>query len=210
MVKTDMPAVESVMHHAAQIMALLAQTAEPFLPNTSAKSLDMIDAKLLDWNELKDGKYLLPEGHQLNESSLLFSKIEDDWVANQLDKLEKSKMENKPQHNLPPIKDEIQFDDFMKMDIRVGKILTAAKVEKADKLLHFTVDMGTDQRSIVSGVAEHYTPEDMVGKQVLVLTNLAPRKIRGVESKGMILFAENAEGKLVLVAPEMEVESGSQ
>jgi methionyl-tRNA synthetase len=151
---------------------------------------------------------LIAAGHQTNAPSILFQKIEDDLVEAEITKLKSSNMSNSI---AAPQKEETSFDDFMKMDIRLGKILSAQKVEKADKLLQLTVDTGIDTRTIISGIAEHYSPEDVVGKMVSVLVNLAPRKIRGVESQGMILMAENSEGKLSFIVPEKEnFEPGSE
>ena len=145
---------------------------------------------------------LVAAGHQLESPSILFAKIEDEQIQIQIDKLHES---TKKQSKFPPMKDEITFDDFTKMDIRVGTITAAKKVEKADKLLQLTVDTGIDTRTVVSGIAEHYQAEDVIGQKVSILLNLAPRKIRGVESQGMILMAESADGDLAFVAPTKEV-----
>ena len=149
---------------------------------------------------------LLKIGHQINKPQILFKKIEDHQIDEQITKLKEASQ--KPS-KFPPMKDEITFDEFMKMDIRVGTITAAEKVEKADKLLKLTVDTGIDSRTVVSGIAEHYNPEDIVGQKVSVLLNLAPRKIRGVESQGMILMAETTEGELAFVSPTKDVESGN-
>ncbi|ROI08965.1 methionine--tRNA ligase [Chryseobacterium sp. H3056] len=194
---------------AAQIAAGLAQICEPFLPFSAEKLQKMFNMQQINWQEIKDQKVLLKTGHQLNAAELLFSKIEDETIEFQIQKLENTKESNKktnPKAN--PMKDEIQFDDFTKIDLRTATILTAEKVEKADKLLKFSVDTGVDVRTVVSGVAESFTPEECVGKQVMILLNLAPRKIRGIESQGMLLLTNNSEGKLVFVTPEQNVENG--
>jgi len=194
---------------AAQIAAGLAQICEPFLPFSAEKLQKMFNMQQINWQEIKDQKVLLKTGHQLNPAELLFSKIEDETIEFQIQKLENTKESNKktnPKAN--PMKDEIQFDDFTKIDLRTATILTAEKVEKADKLLKFSVDTGVDVRTVVSGVAESFTPEECVGKQVMILLNLAPRKIRGIESQGMLLLTNNSEGKLVFVTPEQKVENG--
>lgn len=193
----------------AQIAVGLAQICEPFLPFSAVKLQKMFNVPQLSWKEIKDKKVLIKTGHQINPAELLFSKIEDETIEFQIQKLENTKESNKktnPKAN--PMKDEIQFDDFTKIDLRTATILTAEKVEKADKLLKFTVDTGVDVRTVVSGVAESFTPEECIGKQVMILLNLAPRKIRGIESQGMLLLTNNAEGKLVFVTPDETVENG--
>lgn len=193
----------------AQIAVGLAQICEPFLPFSSAKLLKMFNVSQLSWNEIKIEKVLIKTGHQINPSELLFSKIEDETIEFQVQKLENTKESNKktnPKAN--PMKDEIQFDDFTKIDLRTATILTAEKVEKADKLLKFTVDTGVDVRTVVSGIAESFTPEECIGKQVMILLNLAPRKIRGIESQGMLLLTTKEDGKLAFVTPEEKVENG--
>jgi methionyl-tRNA synthetase len=152
---------------------------------------------------------LLAQGHQIGKAELLFEKIEDEVVETQLAKLQATK-KTQTNPNIMPAKDTITFDEFQKMDIRIGKVLDAEPVPKTDKLLKMTIDTGLDRRTVVSGIAEHYTAEEMVGRQVTILVNLAPRKIRGVESQGMILMAENAEGKLALVSSDdAELMNGS-
>ena len=193
----------------AQIAVGLAQICEPFLPFSADKLQKMFNVPQLSWKEIQDEKVLIKTGHQINPAELLFSKIEDETIEFQIQKLENTKESNKktnPKAN--PMKDEIQFDDFTKIDLRTATILTAEKVEKADKLLKFTVDTGVDVRTVVSGVAESFTPEECIGKQVMILLNLAPRKIRGIESQGMLLLTNNAEGKLVFVTPDETVENG--
>ncbi|MEL6844703.1 MAG: methionine--tRNA ligase subunit beta, partial [Bacteroidota bacterium] len=209
--KANPEAVPAVMFTATQIVAKLAVLSKIFLPHTAAKIFDLlkIDGTSLGWDQLGETVHV-PAGHQIfndGKAPHLFSRIEDAVVEAQLEKL-KSAM--KPNPNAKPPKDEIEFDDFQKMDIRVGTILEASKVPKADKLLQFKVDTGVDVRTIVSGVAEHFQPEELVGKQVQVLINLKPRKIRGVVSQGMILYAEDTDGKLHRVSPALEIENGSE
>lgn len=194
---------------AAQIAVGLAQIGEPFLPFSAEKLQKMFNVSQLTWEEIKNEKVLIKTGHLINPAELLFSKIEDETIEFQIQKLENTKESNKktnPKAN--PMKEEIQFDDFTKIDLRTATILTAEKVEKADKLLKFSVDTGVDVRTVVSGVAESFTPEECVGKQVMILLNLAPRKIRGIESQGMLLLTNDADGKLVFVTPEKQVENG--
>ncbi|WP_027377584.1 methionine--tRNA ligase [Kaistella palustris] len=194
---------------AAQIAVGLAQICEPFLPFSAEKLQKMFSVPQLSWEEIKSQKILIPTGHLINPAELLFSKIEDETIEFQIQKLENTKESNKktnPKAN--PMKEEIQFDDFTKIDLRTATILTAEKVEKADKLLKFSVDTGVDVRTVVSGVAESFAPEECVGKQVMILLNLAPRKIRGIESQGMLLLTNNADGKLVFVTPTETVENG--
>ncbi|MGZ5197469.1 MAG: methionine--tRNA ligase subunit beta, partial [Kaistella sp.] len=194
---------------AAQIAVGLAQISEPFMPFSSEKLLKMFDVSQLNWKEIESEKILIQTGHQINPAELLFSKIEDETIEFQIQKLENTKESNKktnPKAN--PMKDEIQFDDFTKIDLRTATILTAEKVEKADKLLKFTVDTGVDVRTVVSGIAESFTPEECIGKQVMILLNLAPRKIRGIESQGMLLLTTKPDGKLSFVTPDETVENG--
>jgi methionyl-tRNA synthetase len=204
LVKTDPERVETIMHLALQITANLQIACQLFLPATADKLAKMLNSS---WSQYTDlgGTDLLQAGHHIGEVSILFAKIEDALVETEISKL---KATAAPTSKFPPMKDAIAFDDFTKMDLRMGTILAAQKVEKADKLLQLTVDTGLDHRTIVSGIAEHYTPEDIIGKTVLVLLNLEPRKIRGIESQGMILMAENEEGKLSFLAAEKEFGAG--
>jgi methionyl-tRNA synthetase len=204
LVKTDPERVQTIMHIALQITANLQIACQLFLPATAAKLGTMLNAS---WSTFQDlGRIdLLQAGHQIGEVQILFSKIEDTLVETEVGKLKAS---SAVQSKYPPMKEAIAFDDFSKMDLRMGTILAAQKVEKADKLLQLTVDTGIDQRTIVSGIAEHYAPTDIIGKTVLVLLNLEPRKIRGIESQGMILMAENEEGKLSFLASEKEFGPG--
>ena len=194
----------------AQIAVALAQLSEPFIPFSSEKLLDMFNVQKSDWNDVETKNILIESGHQINEASLLFSKIEDDVIEAQIQKLEDTKQNNKKTNpNANPMKEEIQFDDFAKIDLRTATILEAEKVEKADKLLKFKVDTGVDIRTVVSGVAESFSPEELIGKQVMILLNLAPRKIRGIESQGMFLLTTKPDGKLSFVTPDdSNVENG--
>ncbi|MEJ7693378.1 methionine--tRNA ligase [Daejeonella sp.] len=209
-IKTDEERVKTVLNVGLQIAANLAILAQPFLPFTSAKLFEMLNLKAQDWNNA--GRIdLLETGHQLNESSLLFEKIEDDVIDAQIKRLMDTKTAN-AQEGIEPsaAKQNINFDQFSAMDIRVGKILAAEKVAKSKKLLKLQVDTGIDQRTIVSGIAEDFEPENIIGQQVSVLINLEPREIKGILSQGMILMAENSEGKLSFVAPSDEFPSGSE
>lgn len=214
-IKTDPKRVQTVMYVALQIAAALAVLSEPFLPFTSEKlknTLNLSDrpaARLrmdlvkLEWDDIEKEKPLLKSGYQIEKGSLLFSKIEDAQIQKQLDKLQATKKSNElAQKEVTPQKETIAFEDFTKLDIRIGTIIEAEKIPKAKKLLVLKVDTGVNVRTIVSGIAEHFTPEEIIGKQVTVLINLAPRKLRGVESEGMILMTENAEGKLVFLNPD--------
>ena len=199
---------------ATQIMGAAAIVFEPFLPSTAAKLRNMLGlSEGFRWEDANE-ETIIPGGTQLGESTLLFSKIEDEQMEAQRQKLEAAAAANAPQTTTQsikhmPQKEDILFDQFMAMDLRVGTILEAERVPKADRLLKFLVDTGLDQRTIVSGIAEHFSPEEMVGKQVTVLMNLPPRKIRGVESQGMLLMAEDGDGKLRLMSPEGGADSGS-
>lgn len=203
--------VKGIMYAAAQITGMLAQLGEPFMPFTAEKLFKMLKIEQKDWNELENAEELIPTGHQFNPSELIFAKIEDETIDFQINKLQESKTKNKMTNpNAEPQRETINFEDFTKIDMRVGTILEAEKVEKADKLLKLKVDTGIDVRTIVSGIAESFTPEEIIGKQVTVLVNLAPRKIRGIESNGMLLFADKADGKLTFVNPEDETPNGVQ
>ncbi len=205
---TDPKRVETVLYISLEITAYLAQLMEPFLPFTSAKLLAMLNLKKQAWKDFL-GKQLLSAGHQLNEPALLFEKIEDPAMEQQLQKLANSKAENlKANPVVSPAKAATSFDDFQKMDIRVGTILSAERVPKTDKLLKLTIDTGIDQRTVVSGIANYYAPENIIGQQVTILVNLEPRKIKGIESQGMILMAENSQGELAFVAPVKGMENG--
>ena len=210
-VKTDPERVKTILNIALQITANIAIAIEPFMPFSAEKILKMLSVEKYSWEELGSME-LIAAGHTIGEAQLLFEKIEDDAIQAQLDKLEASrraKLEAEAAQNVTGQKAEVSFDDFQKMDIRVSTILAAEKVAKTKKLLKLSIDTGIDKRTIVSGIAEYYTPEQLVGRQVLVLANLAPREIKGIESRGMILMAEDALGRLVLVQPEDKTMAGA-
>ena len=210
-VKTDPARVETILNIALQITANTAIAIEPFMPFSAEKILRMLAVGKFGWERL-GAMDLIPAGHAIGEPALLFEKIEDDVIQRQLDKLAATKAANEAAEvaqNIEPQKDTIQFDDFQKMDIRVSTILAAEKVAKTKKLLKLTIDTGIDKREIVSGIAEHFTPEELVGQQVLVLVNLAPRELKGILSNGMILMAEDASGKLRLLQPGEATHNGA-
>ncbi|MDA9992820.1 methionine--tRNA ligase [Flavobacteriaceae bacterium] len=213
-VKVDEERVKTIMYVALQIAAALAVVSEPFLPFTSdklKKMLNICDAIDCSWSDVSEKETLLPANHQIGTAELLFSKIEDKTVTIQLEKLVATKKANEEENKtVEPQKETIDFEDFTKLDMRVGTILEAVKVAKTKKLLQLKVDVGIDVRTIVSGIAESFSPEDIIGQQVTVLTNLAPRKIRGVESQGMILMTDTLDGKLAFVEPEQKVSNGQQ
>ena len=204
-IKTDPERVKTILNISLQITANLAVIFEPFMPHKSHALAEMLNIKLPKWNDA--GKEdLIAVNHTINKPSILFSKVEDQIIEDQINKLNSA---NQKQPKFQPMKDEITFDEFTKMDIRVGTITAAEKVKKADKLLKLTVDTGIDIRTVVSGIAEHYKAEEVVGQKVSILLNLAPRKISGVESQGMILMAENEEGELAFVSPTKEIDAGN-
>jgi methionyl-tRNA synthetase len=205
-IKDNPERVQTQMYVALQIAAALSALCEPFLPFTAKKLSRILKIdQPLNWNTITENSDLLIAGHQIGEAELLFAKIEDEEIQKQINKLEATKTANLAENKkAEPQKEAIQFEDFAKMDLRVGTILEAEKMPKANKLLILKVDTGIDVRTIVSGIAESFAPEDIVGKKVTVLVNLAPRNLRGVESQGMILMTTNAEGKLVFVNPDTE------
>ena len=213
-IKVDKERVKTIMYVALQISAALAVVSEPFLPFTSDKLKKMLhisNENERSWNDVSEKEILLPSNHQIGSAELLFSKIEDKTVTTQLEKLAATKKANEQENKvIEPQKETIDFEDFTKLDMRVGTILEAVKVAKTKKLLQLKVDVGIDVRTIVSGIAESFSPEDIIGQQVTVLTNLAPRKIRGVESQGMILMTDTPDGKLAFVEPEQKVNNGQQ
>lgn len=210
LIKTNPDRVKNIMYAAMQITAGLSQVFEPFLPHTAAKIRKLINFEKVDWDLIGKCK-ILEVGHQINKAELLFSKIEDEQVQTQVDKLQATKEANELEnYKATPEKESIQFEDFTKMDIRVGTIVEAEKVAKTKKLLKLTVDTGIDVRTVVSGIAEHYKPENIVGQQVSILVNLEPRKLRGIESQGMILMAEDADEKLRFVQPDHITTNGSE
>ena len=223
LVKTDEERVKTIMYVALQIASALASLSEPFLPFSSQKLKNMLDygrstseafintsgvvfgenEEESEWDKISSGKELLEPGHAIGKAELLFSKIEDEQIQKQLDKLEATKAANTADNKkVEPQKEIATFEDFSKMDLRVGTIVEAEKMPKANKLLVLKIDTGIDVRTIVSGIAESFKPEEIIGKRVTVLVNLAPRKLRGVESEGMILMTQNKEGKLVFVNPD--------
>jgi len=200
LIKTDEERVKTIMNVALQISCNLAILSEPFLPFTSKKLFDMLSIHPLKWPSAKQTSNMA-QGHIINKDELLFSKIEDTDVQIQLDKLQQSKAENEQNKPAQEIKAETSFDDFSKMDIRTATILEAEVVPKTDKLLKLLLDTGVEKRTVVSGIAQYYNPKDIIGQKVCILANLAPRKIKGIESQGMILMAENAKGELCFVSP---------
>ena len=175
------------------------------MPKKALELAELLNIKLPRWDQAGKDE-LIPENHIINEPRILFQKIEDEKIDEQIKKL---KNQGQKSNKYTPMKDEITFDEFSKMDLRVGKITAAEKIEKADKLLKLTVDTGIDERTVVSGIAEYFKPEEVIGQKVSILLNLAPRKIRGVESQGMILMAETENGELAFVSPNKEIDAGN-
>lgn len=207
-IKDNPERVKTQMFCALQVAGALAYLCEPFLPFTSQKMKSGLNLENKNWYEVLNTPPI-PTGHQINEMPLLFSKIEDDVIEAQIKKLENTKINNqKTNPNANPMKEQISFDDFTKIDLRTATILEAEKVEKADKLLKLKVDTGVDVRTVVSGIAESFSPEEIIGKQVMILLNLAPRKIRGIESQGMLLLTTKPDGKLSFMTPDEKVENG--
>lgn len=205
--------VATIMHVSLQLTACLAVLSEPFLPFSSNKMYYMLNLQKLDWTQLNN--HLLPVNHMIGEASLLYNKIEDHVIEQQIEKLHQSKQLNMSQTQtsveavVAPQKPETSFDDFSKMDIRTGTILEAERVPKTDKLLKLKINTGIDERTVVSGIAQYYAPENIIGQKVCMLVNLAPRKIKGIESQGMILMAENSAGELSFVVPTKDFNNGS-
>jgi methionyl-tRNA synthetase len=216
-IKIDEERVKTILFVALQISAALAVVSEPFLPFTSDKLKGILNISMgavenaLSWNDIKEKAVLLAANHQINKGELLFSKIEDETIEAQLEKLIATKKANENEKKVAaPQKETIDFEDFTKLDIRIGTILEAEKVAKTKKLLKLKVDVGIDIRTIVSGIAESFNPEEIIGQQVSVLINLAPRTIKGIESLGMILMTDTPDGKLAFVEPEKAVKNGQQ
>jgi methionyl-tRNA synthetase len=208
-IKTDPERVKTIMNIALQITANLTIICEPFLPFSMEKLRLLINLNELKW-ENAGKRDLLPSGHVINKAELLFEKIEDEEITKQIDKLLATKQANEnAAATTTPGKEPVTFDDFSRIDIRTATILEAEKVPKTNKLLKLKIDTGIDIRTIVSGIAEYYQPESIIGKQISIVANLEPRKIKGIESKGMILMAEDKNGKLVMVAPSEKVSNGS-
>ncbi|HDS06562.1 MAG TPA: methionine--tRNA ligase [Bacteroides sp.] len=209
LIKQDPDRVATILNVALQISASLTLLLDPFLPFSMKKLREMLRFGETSW-ELTGKPDLLKAGHVIGAASLLFEKIEDEQITAQLDKLMQSRDNNKATDGVAPLKEEISFEDFTRMDLRAGTILEAEKVPKTKKLIRMTVDLGMEQRTIVSGIAEFYDPGELPGKKVTVLANLAPRNIRGIESKGMILLAENPDGSLHFIQPAAEALNGSE
>ena len=209
-VKTDPERVKTILNVALQIVANTAVAIEPFMPFSAEKITSMLAVGKLEWDMI-GRSYLVPAGHTIGKAELLFEKIEDDVIERQVKKLEDAKAANLAANaEVPEQKESVTFDDFGKMDIRVSTVVAAEKVAKTKKLLKLTVDTGIDTRTIVSGIAEYYTPEELVGRQILVLVNLLPRELKGITSQGMILMSADATGRLTLLAPTDKVPNGSQ
>jgi len=206
LIKTDTEATARIMHTCVNLMAKAAYALHPFLPFSSEKIMNGLGIAMSSWDDAKSNN-LVPAGHTIGQLPILFEKITDELVAAQVSKLEASKklVNEQPAQ---PFKENIDFDTFQKMDIRLVKVVEAEAVPKTKKLLKLTVETGLGQRTVVSGIAEHYKPEDVVGKTVLFLANLAPREIKGIKSEGMILMAENKEGELSILSPEKEMNAG--
>jgi methionyl-tRNA synthetase len=195
--------VGTVLNISLQICAQLSIVAEPFLPFSTERIRQMLNLSSMKWSDAAALNWL-PAGHALNAPSLLFEKIEDGAIEAQVQKLLNTRIANEALQAKAPVKpgkEVIQFEDFSKMDIRVGTILEAEKVAKTDKLLKLKIDTGLDQRTVVSGIAQYFKPEELIGRRVSILVNLAPRKLKGIESQGMILMAENTDGTLYFVTP---------
>ena len=208
-IKTDPDRVATILYNALQIAATLALVSEPLLPFTAVKLKKMLQLEGKSWADLADNRPLLVVGQSLEEASLLFEKIEDESIEKQLEKLMQEDTDPIVPPHLPEVKPDVSYEEFTAMDLRVGTILAAQKVPKADKLLQFQVDLGFEIRTIVSGIAEFFEPEALLGKKVTVMANLAPRTFRGVTSQGMLLLAEDSQGDLVFVSPDPGAENGS-
>lgn len=212
-IKTDPERVKTIMYVALQIATGLSIVCEPFLPFTSTKLKGILNiSESVKWDAIAETETLIAPNHKIGQAELLFSKIEDEEIQQQLDKLEATKQANEAENKtVEPQKETIQFDDFTKLDMRVGTILEAVKVPKTKKLLQLKVDVGIDVRTIVSGIAESFSPEDIIGQKVTVLVNLAPRVLKGIESMGMILMTDTPDGKLAFIEPENDsVANGEQ
>ena len=208
--KTDMERVGTILNLSLQITANLAIAFEPFLPFSMKKLNNMLNVNPLGWEKLGSTE-LLEAGHLLGTTELLFEKIEDEVIEQQVQKLLNTKKENEAaEKQTIPILETINFEDFTKLDIRVGTVLECSKVPKADKLLQFKIDDGLGGRTIISGISQHYKPEELIGKQVCFIANLAPRKLKGITSEGMILSAENTDGSLAVIMPEKKIVPGSK
>ena len=212
--KTDLDRTATILNISLQICADLAIAFEPFTPFAAKRLREMLGSPL-DW-EVLGRPSIIPSGHAIGAAELLFGKIEDDAIQIQLDRLDAIRAEREAAEKaalasqVAPQKDECSFEDFDKMDIRTATVLEAERVPKTDKLLKLTIDTGIDKRVIVSGIAEYYSPEDMLGKQICILANLKPRTIRGIESHGMILMAKQGDGKMRFITPQEALSNGAQ
>jgi methionyl-tRNA synthetase len=208
--KSDPERVKTIMNISVQITANLTIAMDPFLPTSMEKLRGLVNIEKLSWNQLGRTDLLSP-GHKVKKPELLFEKIEDDLIQKQVNKLLETKKTNQMESVVTkPAKENIEYDDFAKLDIRIGTVVTAEKVAKTKKLLKLTIETGIDTRTVVSGIAEYYEPEEVIGKQVAILVNLAPKNLRGIESQGMILMAENSDGYLVFVSPTVNIKNGSE
>lgn len=209
LIKTDEGRVKTILNICLQIAADLSTLTEPFIPFSAEKLRGFLNIEAVSWEKMGDD--VLVAGHQLNAPGLLFDKIEDVEIQKQVDRLLATKKANEMANaQVAPAKENITFDDFAKMDIRAGKIIAAEKVAKTKKLMKLTIDTGIDIRTVVSGIAEYYTPEEVIGRQVSIFVNLEPKLLKGIESQGMILMAENVDGSLAFVQPDKEVKTGSE
>ncbi|KAA6321151.1 hypothetical protein EZS27_029163, partial [termite gut metagenome] len=210
LVPTDIKRVKTILNISLQLAANLTIAFEPFLPFSSEKLRRMLNINGVNWEDLGKANLLPPE-HQLNTPELLFEKIEDNVIEVQIQKLLDTKKVNEAsEYKAKPVRANVEFDDFMKLDIRVGTVLECRKIPKADKLLQFKIDDGLEARTIVSGIAQYYNPEELTGKQVCFVANLAPRALKGIVSEGMILSAEDYDGNLAVVMPEKKMKAGSE
>lgn len=209
LIRNDEGRVKTILNICLQIAADLSTLTEPFIPFSAAKLRNFLNIGPVAWNRM--GDQIIPAGHTLNEPGLLFEKIEDSQIQQQVDKLLATKKANEMANaRVAPAKPNVTFDDFARMDIRAGKIVAAEKVAKTKKLMKLTIDTGIDTRTVVSGIAEYYAPEEVIGQQVSILVNLEPKLLKGIESQGMILMAENADGSLVFVRPDQDIKTGSE
>ena len=210
LIKTDAERVKTILNLSVQLVANLAIAFEPFLPFSSQRLRSMLNVGELEWDRL-GATDLIAAGHHIGKPELLFEKIDDEVIDFQMKKLEEAERKNaEANYHANPVKADIAFEDFEKLDIRVGTVLECERVPKADKLLRFVIADGLENRTIVSGIAKHYKPEDLVGKQICFIANLPPRKLRGIESQGMILSAENFDGSLSVITTLSEVNPGSE
>ena len=208
LVKTEPEKVATIMNVCLQITANLSIISEPFIPFAAKKLQTMLNISVKEWEKAGDSE-LIPVGHKINQAELLFKKIEDDEIEIQIAKLEAIKKESKAKENkVIPQKEETTFDEFQKMDIRTGTIIEAEAVPKTDKLLKLKINVGIDTRTVVSGIAEFFSPSEIIGQPVCVLVNLQPRKLKGIESQGMILMAKKANGDLEFISPEDSISNG--